>query len=230
MRRFIERTNAFCGSGNTEYAGALYNKVGGVIAIAYDVHGGTEVAASHMATWMLSQNMIVVGTQSAHIGGTAASNLGVPTGGSDSIKFDCHGMRSIYEVGKRVAETAFIMKCGRTHLPDIQAPTELLQQIGEGKKIDWDKFYEHENSFPKEHYGIEGKWATSKIAFEKFLSEMKIRRKAVGNTWGLITDDAAFRKAWIEKRNLALLSDEEIYALCPDYYRYFLEEEKQEEN
>lgn len=230
LRRFIERTNAFCGSGNTEYAGALYNKVGGVIAIAYDVHGGTEVAASHMATWMLSQNMIVVGTQSAHIGGTAASNLGVPTGGSDSIKFDCHGMRSIYEVGKRVAETAFIMKCGRTHLPDIQAPTELLQQIGEGKKIDWDKFYEHENSFPKEHYGIEGKWATSKIAFEKFLSEMKIRRKAVGNTWGLITDDAAFRKAWIEKRNLALLSDEEIYALCPDYYLYFLEEEKQEEN
>ena len=94
LRRFIERTNAFCGSGNTEYAGALYNKVGGVIAIAYDVHGGTEVAASHMATWMLSQNMIVVGTQSAHIGGTAASNLGVPTGGSDSIKFDCHGMRS----------------------------------------------------------------------------------------------------------------------------------------
>ena len=50
LRRFIERTNAFCGSGNTEYAGALYNKVGGVIAISYDVHGGTEVAASHMAT------------------------------------------------------------------------------------------------------------------------------------------------------------------------------------
>ena len=58
-----------------------------------------------------------------------------------------------------------------------------------------------------------------KLHLKSFLSEMKIRRKAVGNTWGLITDDAAFRKAWIEKRNLALLSDEEIYALCPDYYR-----------
>lgn len=227
LRRFIERTNAFCGSGNTEYAGALYNKVGGVIAIAYDVHGGTEVAATHMATWMLSQNMIVVGTQSAHVGGTAASNLGVPPGGSDSIRFDCHGMRSIYEVGKRVAETAFIMKCGREHMPEVSAPTEYLKQVGAGKKIDWDKFFEHENSFPKEHYGIEGQWATSEQAFEKFLAEMKSRKKAGGNTWGVIMDEAAFRKAWLEKKRLILLPDEEIYALCPNYYDYFLEDEEQ---
>ena len=135
LRRFIERTNAFCGSGNTEYAGALYNKVGGVIAIAYDVHGGT-----------------------------AASNLGVPTAGPDSIKFDCHGMRSVYEVGKRVAETAYIMKLGRANLPEITPPTELLREIGAGKVIDWEKFYQHESSFPKEHYGVEGRWATSETA------------------------------------------------------------------
>ena len=170
--------------------------------------------------------MIVVGTQSAHIGGTAASNLGVPTGRADYIKFDCHGMRSIYEVGKRVAETAFIMKYGRENLPEIQPPTQLLRQIGAGKRIDWQKFYEHENSFPKEHYGIEGKWATSETAFELFLEEMKTRKKSAGNTWGLITDEAAFRKAWLEKRKLALLSDEEVYALCPDYYNYFLENEE----
>ena len=229
LRRFIERTNAFCGSGNTEYAGALYNKVGGVIAIAYDVHGGTEVAASHMATWMLSQNMIVVGTQSAHIGGTAASNLGVPTAGPDSIKFDCHGMRSVYEVGKRVAETAYIMKLGRANLPEITPPTELLREIGAGKVIDWEKFYQHESSFPKEHYGVEGRWATSETAFETFLSEMKTRKKSAGNTWGVIADEDAFRKAWLEKRQLALLSDEEIYALCPDYYNEFLKEAPPEE-
>ena len=76
---------------------------------------------------------------------------------------------------------------------------------------------------------MEGRWATSKVAFETFLSEMKTRKKSAGNTWGVITDEDAFRKAWLEKRHLALLSDEEIYALCPDYYNEFLKETPPEE-
>ena len=121
------------------------------------------------------------------------------------------------------------MKYGRENLPEVTPPTEYLKQVGAGKQIDWDKFFKHENSFPKEHYGIEGRWATSEQAFEKFLAEMKTRKKAGGNTWGVITDEEAFRKAWMEKKHLALLSDEEIYALCPDYYNYFLKDEHQEE-
>jgi len=226
MRRFIDRTNAFCGAGNTEYAGALYNKVGGVIAVAYDVHGGTEVAATHMVTWMLAENMIVVGTQGAHIGGTASTNLGVPTAGPDSVKNDPHGMKTVYEVGKRVAETAYIMKYGRESLIE-QACMRIRNEIQESKvvepvEIDWGKFYEHENSFPKEHCGIEGKLATSEVAFNKFIDEMTTRKKTEGNTWGVIPDIEAFKKVWLEKRNLKLVTDQELYELCPEYYNYYL--------
>lgn len=228
MRRFIDRTNAFCGAGNTEYAGALYNKVGGVIAVSYDIHGGTEVAASHMATWMLAENMIVVGTQGAHIGGTAATNLGIPTAGPDSVKNDAHGMKTVYEVGKRVAETAYIMKYGRSHLDKVGDDATLDKESQKGNQdiskvdIDWGKFYQHENSFPKEHYGIEGRLATSKTAFDMFIKEMTMRKKSEGNTWGTIPNIEEFKNVWLEKRNLKLLSDEELYELCPEYYDYFL--------
>lgn len=47
---------------------------------------------------------------------------------------------------------------------------------------------------------MEGRWATSETAFETFLSEMKTRKKSAGNTWGVIADEDAFRKAWLEKR------------------------------
>lgn len=222
MRRFIDRTNAFCGAGNTEYAGALYNKVGGVIAVAYDVHGGTEVAATHMITWMLAENMIVVGTQGAHVGGTAASNLGIPTAAADSVKFDHHGMKTVYEVGKRVAETAYIMKYGRENLDAVRHQSRTTSENTEDIEIDWDKFYEYENSFPKEHIGVEGKLATSEKAFNKFLEEMKQRKKSSGNTWGTLANEEEFVSVWLEKRGLVLLSDQELYALCPEYYNFYL--------
>ncbi|GHU63788.1 hypothetical protein AGMMS49983_08040 [Clostridia bacterium] len=222
IRRFIDRTNTFCGAGNTEYAGALYNKVGGVITVAYDVHGGTEVAATHLITWMLAENMIVVGTQGAHIAGTATCNLGVPTAAPDSVKTDHHGMKTVYEVGKRVAETAYLMKTGRANIPVLadRAPGNAAD-----REIDWDKFYRFENSFPKEHYGIEGKLATSEKAFWKFIEEMKHRKKSEGNTWGTLPDEDVFVSVWLEKRGLILLSDAELYELCPEYYNFYLKED-----
>ncbi len=224
MRRFIDRCNAFCGSGNTEYAGAMYGKAGGAIAVAYDVHGGTEVAAQQLATWMITLGMCVVGTLSAHVGGTAATNLGVPTSGPDSVRFDPHGMRSVLEVGKRVAETAWILKYGRESLAELPERHEI--KIPDKKiEIDWDKFYQHENSFPKEHYGVEGRLATSETAFNRFISEMTHRKKTEGNTWGVLGNIDQFKEDWLVKRGLLLLSDEEVYALCPEYYDYFLKEE-----
>lgn len=218
LRRFIDRMNAFCGSGNTEFARALYNKVGGVLTVSYDVHGGTEVAATHILTWMLAVNMITVGTQAAHVGGTAATNLGVPTAGKDSVKYDHHGMKTIYEMGRRVAETAWMIKCGRANMGEIQAD---IQGI-DGIEIDWDKFYEYENSFPKEHLTVEGKLATSRVAFERFLDTMSSRKKTDGKTWGVISDVEEFKKMWLEDKGLQLLSDAELYSLCPEYYDFFL--------
>lgn len=220
LRRFIDRMNAFCGSGNTEFARALYNKVGGVITVAYDVHGGTEVAATHILTWMLAVNMITVGTQTAHVGGTAATNLGVPTAGKDSVKFDHHGMKTIYEMGRRVAETAYLIKTGREHMEEIQPRLEYTSNI----EIDWENFYEYENSFPKEHLTVEGKLATSEKAFQLFIQTMSSRKKTDGKTWGAISDTEEVKKAWIEKQGLQLLTDAELYALCPEYYDFFRKE------
>jgi multimeric flavodoxin WrbA len=221
LRRFIDRANAFCGSSNCEYGGALYNKVGGVITVAYNVHGGTEAAASHIVTWMLTVNMVVVGTQSAHIGGTAATNLGIPPSGPDSVKFDHHGMKTVYEVAKRVAETAWLIKAGRRCLP---AGDEKGQAAAGGGalQIDWDKFFQYENSFPVEHIGVERKLATSGEAFERFIRIMAERSKAEGNTWGRITDPGEFRRYWLEKRGMQMVSDGELYSLCPEYYDFFL--------
>ncbi len=222
MRRFIERTNGYCGAGNAEFAGALYNKAGGVITVAYDVHGGTEVAATHLITWMITENMMVVGTQGAHAGGTASTNLGVPTAAADSVKFDHHGMKTVYEVGKRVAEAAYIMKYGRENLAAVKHRSVKDTFPTSDIEIDWDRFYQHENSFPKEHIGIEGQLATSEKAFNKFIEEMKQRKKSSGNTWGTLADDKAFISDWLDKRKLVLLSDSELYALCPEYYDFYL--------
>jgi multimeric flavodoxin WrbA len=223
LRRFIDRSNAFCGSSNCEHGGALYNKVGGVITVAYNVHGGTEVAASNIVTWMLTVNMIVVGTQSAHIGGTAATNLGSPPSGPDSVKFDHHGMKTVYEVVKRVAETAWLIKAGRGCLPAGDGSNgQESPRNRHGIQIDWDKFFQYENSFPVEHVGVERKLATSGAAFEYFVRVMAERSKSEGGTWGKISNPGEFRQNWLRKLSIQLVSDDELYFCCPEYYDFFL--------
>ena len=196
-----------------------------MISVAYDVHGGTEVAAMNLITWMITVNMIVVGTQGAHAGGTASTNLGVPTAAADSVKYDHHGMKTVYEVGRRVAETAYIMKYGRENLTATKQKSETDSKNATDKEIDWDKYYQYENSFPKEHIGIEGKLATGEKAFNKFLEEMTQRKKTSGNTWGTLPDQKGFVDVWLKKRGLELLSDRELYALCPEYYNFYLKKD-----
>ena len=89
-------------------------------------------------------------------------------------------------------------------------------------RIDWKKFYQYENSFPKEHYGLEGQLATSETAFHMFIDEMTHRKKSEGNTWGVLGNVDQFKEDWLERRGLKLLTDDELYSLCPEYYDFFL--------
>jgi multimeric flavodoxin WrbA len=227
LRDFIDRTNPFCFSANTGYAGALEGKVGGALAVAYDVHGGTEVAVSSVLAWMLSINLTVVGSAGPHIGGTASTNMGSPTAARDSVKYDGKGMKTIYELGRRVTETALFLKNARRAAAEQAAGTTATAGAGgeaEGDiRIDWDLYYSLSNSFPKEQVAIPGVLATSRRAFEKFIELMSSRAKGSGQTWSRVKDTDALRKTWLEERGLRLVSDEQLYRLCPEYYEPFLE-------
>jgi multimeric flavodoxin WrbA len=220
LKDFIDRTNPFCSSANTRFSGALMGKAAGALAVAYDVHGGTEIAVSHIQAWMLAIGLIVVGTHGPHMGGTAATNLGTPSAAPDSVKNDPHGMKTIYELGRRVAETALHLREGRSQaavrVDERPAPAE------EGRLIDWEKFFSFANSFPREQIGVPKVLATSRRAFEAFIELMAARKKRSGQTWSPIRDVEAFRRTWLEGHGLRLLSDEQLYDLCPEFYGRFL--------
>jgi multimeric flavodoxin WrbA len=224
LRDFIDRTNPFCFSANTGFAGALEGKVGGALAIAYDVHGGTEVTVASVLAWMLSINLTVVGAAGPHIGGTASTNLGSPTAARDSVKYDGKGMKTIYELGRRVVETALNLKTARRLATEQAAGAAVpAGPAVEGSiLIDWDRYYELSNSFPKEQVAIPGVLATSQRAFEKFIELMGARAKGSGQTWSKVKDVEALRKTWLVERGLRLVSDEQLYRLCPEYYEPFL--------
>jgi multimeric flavodoxin WrbA len=229
LRDFIDRTNPFCFSANTGFAGALEGKVGGALAVAYDVHGGTEVAVSSVLAWMLSINLTVVGSAGPHIGGTAATNMGCPTAARDSVRYDGKGMKTIYELGRRVTETALHLKNARRLAAESRAANAAGPEAAGGPEaaegsllIDWDRYYELSNSFPKEQVEIPGVLATSRRAFEKFIELMGSRSKGTGQTWSRVKDTDALRATWLVERGLRLLSDEQLYRLCPEYYEPFL--------
>jgi multimeric flavodoxin WrbA len=226
LRDFIDRTNPFCFSANTGFAGALEGKVGGALAVAYDVHGGTEVTVASVLAWMLSINLTVVGAAGPHIGGTASTNLGSPTAARDSVKYDGKGMKTIYELGRRVAETALHLKNARHAAEDERAASDGASDgsdVAEGSiLIDWDRFYALSNSFPKEQIGVPGVFATSRRAFDTFIGLMGARAKGSGQTWSRLKDAQALRRTWLVERRLRLVSDERLYRLCPEFYEPFL--------
>lgn len=239
LRDFIDRTNPFCTGANTPFSGGLSGKVGGVIAVAFDTHGGTELAVSHVQAWMLAIDMVVVGTglhhpKGAYVGGMASTQLGTPSAGPDSIKFDRYGMRSIYGIGRRVAETALFQVLGRQAAEERFAadtagdagsgPYPKPADEDEALHIDWDRYYEHGIHFPREHVAVPGILGTSGTAFAKFVEVMTQRtNQRTGTTYGRgLRDPEAFRQAWLEGKKLRLLSDQELYALCPDYYRPYV--------
>jgi len=220
LKDFVDRTNPFCSSANSRFSGALMGKAGGALAVAYDVHGGTEIAVSHIQAWMLAIGLIVVGTNGPHMGGTAATNLGVPSAAPDSVKNDPHGMKTMYELGRRVAETALLLREGRravgTRVSERWEPAE------EGRLIDWERYFSFANSFPREQVGLPRVLATSRRAFAAFVELMGSRKKRSGQTWSPIKDAEAFRRVWLEGHGLKLLSDEQLHSLCPEFYERYL--------
>ncbi|MEM3596789.1 MAG: flavodoxin family protein [Candidatus Bathyarchaeia archaeon] len=88
-------------------------KVGGAIAVGFDRHGGVEHALAAIIHYFLSLDMIVVSgfTPTSYIGG-AAWTMGESSLKLDAVKSDSLGIEASRQVGKRVAETARIIKMG----------------------------------------------------------------------------------------------------------------------
>jgi multimeric flavodoxin WrbA len=230
MKNFIDRTNPFCHGANTKFGGGLAGKVGGVISVCYDVHGGAELTINHIHAWMIGQDMIVVGSGCQHphgtyIGGIATSQNVTADVSRESIKSDVFGMRSIYGVGKRVAEVALVAKLGWRAAEEAmkKSPPEISPDR-EREKVDlnWDLYYTEQVHFPREHVAVGGRPGTSRVGFEKFLEAMSTRttkEKKKGLTYGRgIVDPEETRRAWLRDRKLVLMSDTELYHQCPEFY------------
>ncbi len=231
LRDFIDRTNPFCTGANTAVSGGLSGKVGGVIAVAFDTHGGMELAVSHVQAWMLAIDMTIVGTglhhpKGSYVGGMACTQLGTPSAAPDSIKHDTYGMKSIYGLGRRVAETALYQKLGRMHSAAYAADAPPAAQPDD-LEIDWEDYYRHGIHFPREQVSVPGVLGTSKRAFEKFITVMTQRRdQRSGITYGRgLRDPDEFRRVWLEMKKLRLLTDRELYNLCPEYYGPYVRSE-----
>ena len=85
-------------------------KVGGAIAVGYSRHGGTEHAIQTIINYFLSIHMVVVSgyTPYVYIGGAAWQVVDE----LDAVKRDEISIKAAREVGKRVAETAKLLKLG----------------------------------------------------------------------------------------------------------------------
>jgi multimeric flavodoxin WrbA len=84
----------------------LRNVVGGVIAVGGFRHGGQETAIHAVHAAMLIQDMVIVGDghSTFHFGGTLWS------GHPDGYAQDAFGKETLYNLGKRVTETALKIK------------------------------------------------------------------------------------------------------------------------
>ncbi len=84
---------------------ALSDKIGGVVAVAGGRNGGQELTIRSVHTCLLGQAMIIVGDgpPTGHWGGTVWS--GHPGG----VTQDEYGMRTVRNLGRRVAEVALRM-------------------------------------------------------------------------------------------------------------------------
>jgi multimeric flavodoxin WrbA len=242
MKNFIDRTNPFCHGANTKFGGGLSGKAGGVISVCYDVHGGAELTINHIHAWMLGQDMIVVGSgcqhpHGAYIGGIATSQNMTADVSRESVKGDAFGMRSIYGVGKRVAEIALVAKLGwraaketmRKHLPDI-SPGSRQEKVN----LNWNLYYSEQVHFPREHVAVGGQPGTSRVGFEKFLEAMSTQtaeKKRKGLTYGRgIVDPEETRRTWLRDRKLILMSDTELYRQCPEFYERYRKSKKRSTN
>lgn len=227
---FIDRTLPFCHGSSSKFSGAMSLKVAAALAVGLDTHGGQEMTCQDLHAWMFTQDMIVVGAGYHHphggyVGGMACTQIGVPSFGRDSAKFDAFGMRTVYGTGKKVAETALFVKVARAALQEWGE--ELLPKYQEGSiQIDWEKFYSQNSHLTREHVGVPGRIGTSKGAFENWLKIMAARGEGEyekGLVFGRgLKNPELIRTAWLEHHKAVLISDEQLYRLSPWYYGQYV--------
>jgi multimeric flavodoxin WrbA len=111
---------------------ALRNKVGGGITVSYDRNGGQESTLFDMIRWMMIHDMIVVSVGPDRPAKTGIGSFwgGVCTQGFPYPKpsptkearkgaiEDEVGLNSVVGIGKRVAETAKLIKAGLSAVPE----------------------------------------------------------------------------------------------------------------
>ncbi len=125
--------NLFDRSMSIEMGFHLRNKIGAGLAIAAERHGGHEGVVDEIHRWMFIHDMIVVGVGperpktsiGGHIGAMAVQGFPFPTHSDEpkndqAVLQDEIGLNACFSVGKRVAETAKMVKLGLTQLPDAE--------------------------------------------------------------------------------------------------------------
>jgi multimeric flavodoxin WrbA len=123
--------NLFDRSMSIEMGFHLRNKVGGGLTIAAERHGGHEGVVDEIHRWMFIHDMIVVGvgperpktSLGGHIGAMAVQGFPFPTHSDEpdndkAVLQDDIGLNACFSIGKRVAETAKLVKLGLTQLED----------------------------------------------------------------------------------------------------------------
>jgi len=99
------------------FRGDFSKKVGGAIAVGYDRHGGVEHALATIIHFFLTMDIIVVSgyTPTSYIG-AAAWTLGKTARDLEAVKEDKAGLEAARQVGRRVAETAKLIKLGLEYM------------------------------------------------------------------------------------------------------------------
>jgi len=109
----------------------LRNKVGVGLAVAAERHGGHEGVVDEIHRWMFIHDMIVVGVGperpktsiGGHIGAMGVQGFPFPThsdepGDDKAVLQDEAGLNASFSIGKRVAETAKMVKLALQQLDD----------------------------------------------------------------------------------------------------------------
>jgi multimeric flavodoxin WrbA len=102
---------------------ALRNKVGGVLAVAVDRHGGHEGTVADILRWFILMDMIICGVGPEFEGRTPAGGamalqgfpkpvMSLQPGERSAVLQDKSGLTSVRYLGRRVTELAKIVKAG----------------------------------------------------------------------------------------------------------------------
>jgi multimeric flavodoxin WrbA len=111
----------------------LRNKVGGVLAVAVDRHGGHEGTVADIFKWFILHDMIICGVGPEFEGRTPAGGamalqgfpkpvMSLQPGEKTAVLQDEPGLISVRYLGKRVTELAKIVKAGLTNIEEKELP------------------------------------------------------------------------------------------------------------